>query len=166
MNAHTDRTMFLLRWVVEHAAKNTVEGTLAEERCAIIADLLPKLDRVLDAATNAGAHAHAADSKCKCLACECFAAIIDLNTTKEGGEGVNAERDNTETEFAPTRRGVVICHERAALNWRRAMRCHALMWKRQRGTRGGGLALQSARICRTKAIEAVFAALDAQREAR
>ena len=79
---------------------------------------------------------------------------------------MSEELPNLETEFAPTRRGIVICHERAALNWRKAMRCHALMWKRQRGTRGGGLALQSARICRTKAIESIYAAQDAQREAQ
>lgn len=79
---------------------------------------------------------------------------------------MNDELPNVETEFAPTRRGIVVCHLRAALNWRRAMRCHALMWKRQRGTRGGGLALQSARICWIKAVESIYAAQDALREAR
>ena len=62
-----------------------------------------------------------------------------------------------ETEFAPLR-GVAILHERAAENWRKAMRCHALMWKRQRGTHAGALARHSATICRAKALDARIAA--------
>jgi hypothetical protein len=85
VNRHTDRTMFLLEWAVQHAALNTLEGSPGEERCKEIKRLLPKIDRVLAAATKAGASAHAVDSNCHCVACECFAAIIDLNSTKKGG---------------------------------------------------------------------------------
>lgn len=71
------------------------------------------------------------------------------------------ELPNMETEYAPVR-GIVILHERAAYNWRMAMRCHALMWKRQRGTRAGGLERQAALICRTKATAARLDALAAR----
>ena len=67
------------------------------------------------------------------------------------------EPPNMETEFAPLR-GVAVLHERAAENWRKAMRCHALMWKRQRGTLAGAMALHSAGICWAMAGKARSAA--------
>ena len=67
-------------------------------------------------------------------------------------------------KLSNTFRGIQLCHERAARNWRAAMRCHALMWKRQRGTHAGALARHSATICRAKAAEArSAAALEAAR---
>jgi hypothetical protein len=67
--------------------------------------------------------------------------------------------DAHETEYFPAveradlKRQVAKNRAQAVKAWRQAMRCHALMWRRQRRTRAGGLALHSALLCWKHAAE-------------